>query len=185
MKKDLSTEKNAVPDENFFAHLYIKYKRYVFSYLKKKIGSEQIAEEITQDIFLYIYETKKIFSRCDPRSEKSYLMKIAKSRATDYIRRKKREELRYRNIYLEEVELNRQFFDDIENAYIDGEVLATLFDTLNDLKAEEREVLLDKYKNHLADIHVAEKAKISNYTLKKIEKKFSELVREKLLKYFA
>ena len=185
MKKNQFTEKNAVPDENFFARLYIKYKGYIFTYLKKQIGSEQIAEEITQDIFLYIYETKKTFSHCDPRSEKSYLMKIAKSRATDYIRRKKREELRYRNIYLEEVELNRQFFDDIENAYIDGEVIDTLFDTLNDLQSEEKEVLIDKFKNHLADIHVIEKAKISNYTLKKIEKKFSELAREKLLKYFA
>ena len=43
-------------DENAFASLVRKYQRQIHAFARRKIGDFQIAEDITQETFLQVYQ---------------------------------------------------------------------------------------------------------------------------------
>ena len=76
-------------DENAFAALVRKYQRQVHALVWRKIGDFHIAEELTQDIFLKVYE--KLGTLKDPRCFASWLYRIATRQCLAWLRKRRME----------------------------------------------------------------------------------------------
>ena len=74
-------------DESAFSILVSKYQKSIHSFAWRKIGDYHIAEEITQDTFLQVYN--KLSNLRDPNLFAGWLHAIAKRRCIAWLRKKK------------------------------------------------------------------------------------------------
>lgn len=74
--------------EKAFEKIMIKYKDNIVYFISKYVKNLEAAEDIFQDVMLYILEHKKSYN--SKYSLKTYLYMIAKSKAIDYIRHEKK-----------------------------------------------------------------------------------------------
>ncbi|HEY8387177.1 MAG TPA: sigma-70 family RNA polymerase sigma factor, partial [Parasegetibacter sp.] len=78
-------------DEQAFEQLYHSYSPRIFGNLVKLLKSEDIAEELLQDVFIKIWQRR---SGIDPeQSFRSYLFRIAENSVYDFFRRTARDKL--------------------------------------------------------------------------------------------
>ena len=75
-------------DEKAFEQLVIKYKNNMVYFISKYVKNVENSEDIFQDVIVYILEHKNDYN--NKYSVKTYLYTIAKSKAIDYIRHKKK-----------------------------------------------------------------------------------------------
>jgi len=136
-------EKDTMYKKNF-SLIYSRYSRYVSNRINRMILDREISEEISQDVFMKLFEKR---TPLDPGSPtiKPFLTLIAKHRAIDYMKRKQREDRAMQNIAIESIECCGSFFSDLENSYIEGEVLSTLHDVLEELPAIERNIIVNRF----------------------------------------
>lgn len=74
-------------DEKALLFLYKKYQKPLQSFIFRKLKDYNIAEEISQDVFLDFIEALRDFNY--QSSLKTFLYSIAKNKSIDYIRKKK------------------------------------------------------------------------------------------------
>jgi RNA polymerase sigma factor (sigma-70 family) len=162
-------------DENF-SRCYALFEGALRFFIRGIVRDSFIAEELVQDVFTRLYERRV---ELDPRREttKSFLFTVAKNRTMDYLRRTRCEEKGYQQKLVEEAVLDVQFYENIENAFIEGEVLSTLHDVLNALPDVKRQVF-EKRAMHGVRMSVIEKEfGTSPFMIKKIEKEVCEEIR--------
>ena len=122
-----------------FEELVIKHKDSMIYFIQKYVKSIDIAEDLAQDVFVYILEHKKNykFEYC----LKTYLYTIAKSKALNYIKREKRivaiDEKEYENI---------KDVEELEEKVFKNERAENLKNAIQKLKLEYQNVI------YLADI---------------------------------
>lgn len=75
-------------DHDAFKKLYYAYNGSVVKFLTALLGSQQIAEDIAQDIFAYIWENRQKLTSV--RHFKSYLFTIARNASFKFIRQDQR-----------------------------------------------------------------------------------------------
>lgn len=85
-----------------FDQIVIRHKNSIIYFIQKYVKSIDIAEDLAQDVFVYILINKKNYKF--EYSLKTYLYTIAKSKAINYIKREKRI-----------VELDENQFEDLED----------------------------------------------------------------------
>ena len=88
-------------DENAFVRLVEKYQKQVHALAWRKIGDFHIAEEITQDTFLKVYQ--KIETLKNPNQFAGWLYVIATNQCRTWLRKKK---------------IDTESFDDYDNEYL-------------------------------------------------------------------
>ena len=76
-------------DENAFNIIVEKYRKTLISFIYKIVKDIELAEDITQEVFIYIYKTKKEYDF--KYTLKTYLFITAKSRAINYLNSQKKE----------------------------------------------------------------------------------------------
>ncbi|MBM3239914.1 RNA polymerase sigma factor [Candidatus Poribacteria bacterium] len=75
-------------DQNAFSTLMTKYKSLLFSYVRRKVGDNDDAEDITQEVFVKVY---RALPNWQPRASfQTWLYTIARNRCTDYHRARTR-----------------------------------------------------------------------------------------------
>lgn len=169
-------------DENFIIN-YRKYARPVARFIKKIVFNRAISEELCQDVFLRVYERN---IHLDPDSDKTlnFLFTIAKHAAIDYLRRKDSEEEKIESMNLEEVLLDRQFYEDIENAWLRGEIISTMSDIIDSFPEKKRDLFIALHFGNMSGASMARDSGITAYYIKKIEEEFHRKIRETLGHYF-
>ena len=75
-------------DNKAFEQLIIKYKNQIIFFISRYTKDISIAEDISQDVFVYILLNKKQYDF--QYSFKTYIFMIAKCRAINYIKREKK-----------------------------------------------------------------------------------------------
>ncbi|MBD8346499.1 sigma-70 family RNA polymerase sigma factor [Dysgonomonas sp. GY617] len=110
-------------DTNAFVHIVRRYQRMVFTIVSKIVTNTQDAEDITQEIFIKIYQSLSKF-RGDSEFS-TWLYRIAYNTAITEVRKTKREFIS---------------FDDMAEKLPDAE----LSDNLDELHTEERLQYLDE-----------------------------------------
>ncbi len=76
-------------DMKAFEELVIKYRKSISDFINKIVNDYSIAEDLTQDVFLYILVNKDVYN---PKYKlKTFLFIIARSRSLNYIKKHKRE----------------------------------------------------------------------------------------------
>jgi RNA polymerase sigma-70 factor (ECF subfamily) len=80
-------EKIIKKDERALFYVYKKYQPLIFNFVKSQINNYQLAEELTQDIFLDFIEALRDFRF--QSSLKTFLFSITRHKIIDQIRKKK------------------------------------------------------------------------------------------------
>lgn len=119
-------------DDNAFNELVLKHRKLLTMFIAKYVKNIDIAEDIVQNAFVYM-----LINRVDydfKYSFKTYLYTIAKSRAVNYLKKKKK----FSNI---DDYFNILFVNDLEDNYIASEEKALLKNAISKLKKEYQIVI--------------------------------------------
>jgi len=139
---------------------------------------DTLAEDISHDVFLKIYQSKKIPSGSD-KYIKAYMFKSAKNMAIDYYRAEKRE-----NKKLQDAIPEWSFCEiDESSILIEGEILATTSDIINSFPLYNRKIFYQRFLGRHRN-EISKEKNISSYYIKKIEDEIIKKLREILKKYF-
>ncbi len=167
-----------------FTACYTRHYYRIVKYLLGYIRSWETAEDIVQEMFVRLYEKKR---RLDPESPtiKNYLFSIARNAVLDHMKHESMAAEKYSEVHFEEVSINDQFYSDVENFVIDGEVVSTLHDTMNSFPSAEQKILMERLYDNRRRSRVCADNKISYYRVRMIEENFIDELRQKLQPYFA
>lgn len=136
-------------DDKAFEEIVIKYRKSVTDFIYKIVHDYSIAEDLAQDVFLYILVNKDVYN---PKYKlKTFLFTIARSRSLNYIKKSKREiSIDTYEYYLSET---TDYLDNVDNK----EKLERINSILKSLKPDYQTVI------YLADFE-----KFSNKDISKI-----------------
>lgn len=173
---------NGIDFNNNFILCYLKYSEAITKFLKRMVFNADISEELAQDLFLKIYERAQ---QLDPDSfrTRNYLLTAAKNIAIDYLKRRSVEEAKYKEVHFEEVSLNKQFYNDIENSYLDGEIISTMHDAINSFPEKKRDIFIEKVFNSRNRTAISRDCNVSTYMIKKIEQEIHGKIKHNLIEY--
>jgi RNA polymerase sigma factor (sigma-70 family) len=165
-----------------FILCYEKYFTQVMRYIMKYVSNYHDTEEIAQDVFMRVYEKGE---GLDPESGriKNFIFTIARNKAIDFIKNRKKEMDKLQEAYFEEAVLDDMFFRDIEDLYIEGELVSTLQETLYSFTERERAVYLESEYKSKKHVIVSSEMNISPYKLKKLIKSMNFVLRDKITPY--
>jgi RNA polymerase sigma-70 factor (ECF subfamily) len=173
--------KTVDPFDLFFEEIYSKYYPFLVRYLYRLVHDIGLAEDFAHDIFLRIYKSRRtVVAGISP---KCYLKISAKNIAVDHFRQTAREEAKNKKIIPELKEFDESFYFDIENIVIEGEVLSTVNDVLEEYSERNRKIFVARIMENKTRRQVSEAEKISPYNIKKIEDAILCKLREKLKHY--
>jgi len=168
--------------EQNFTDCYAKYFNIIASFVQKIVFNWDTAQELAQEVFLKIYERKDILEINSGRTTR-FLQAVARNKAYDYIKRNKMKEEKYREVKLAEVSLNRGFYGDVADNYLEARIVSTMHETINSFDKEKRDIFLAKNIKREKLVNVARKSKKSAYKIRQIEDQIKTKIRENIEEY--
>ena len=140
-----------------FKKLILKYKNNLIYFLLKYVKNIEVAEDISQDVFVYLLVNKKKYDF--KYSFKAYLFLIGKSRALNYLKKeKKKKEI------IEKTKIEVE--PSLENYIFKNEVNEKLLKELKNLKPDYRDVI---YLTNFESLSYKEAGKILGKSEKQIK----------------
>ena len=125
-----------IGNKDSFEKIVVRHKDSIIYFIQRYVKSVDIAEDLAQDVFVYILINKKNYKF--EYSLKTYLYTIAKSKALNYIKREKR---------IVELDENRyEDLEELEEKVFKNERAENLKKAIQKLKTEYQNVI------YLADI---------------------------------
>lgn len=123
-------------DESAFDELFARYRRPIFSYAYRMVGSRAYAEDLSQEVFLRVHNRIATF---EPRSRfAAWIFTIASNACLDELRRRKR--ARWLSFGLAAPEPRAEI--DIEGDALDAELRGMVLRELRKLDERHRQVFL-------------------------------------------
>lgn len=164
-------------NKSSFEEIVIRHKNSIIYFIQRYVKSIDIAEDLAQDVFVYILINKKNYKF--EYSLKTYLYTIAKSKALNYIKREKRI-----------VQLDEDKYEDIEELeekIFRNERVENLRKSIKKLKIEYQNAI------YLADIeelsykeigHILKKPDASvKVLIHRARKSLEKIIKEEAYKY--
>lgn len=146
-------------NKNSFEEIVIRHKDAMIYFIQKYVKSVDIAEDLAQDVFVYMLVNKRSYKF--EYSLKTYLYTIAKSKALNYLKREKK------IVQLDEVEC--EDLEQLEEKVFKKERENNLKQSIRKLKIEYQNAI------YLADIEELSYKEIG-YVLKKTETSVKVLI---------
>jgi len=162
-------------DKESLAFLFRKYQPQVYSYSFKFVRNREIAQEITLDVFLKLWEKRSLL--CTDRSISGLLFKMTKDLSISYLRKVSKDVL-LRAEYLEDYHQSLENPTETEFTIEEGRQIAQK--AIADLPPRCRRVFELRYTEQLSLKQIAEEMDISIPTVKKQLKKGRALVKGNL-----
>lgn len=157
-------------DERAFQALFIDYYSVLVSFATKYIDNQEVAEDIVQDVFVKIWETREKLGAIDNLS--AYLYQMVRYRCFSHLRTEKVRQ-RVTKSFTED-------FDETEiNEYIKNETFRIVMDTLENLPPGSRNVFSRALQGYSAK-EIAEELGIAVETVKKQKQVARRLLKERL-----
>lgn len=157
-----------------FNELILKYQHNLLYFIMRYIKSKEAAEDILQDVIVYVLEKKENYNF--KYSFKTYLYMIAKSRAINYIKKQNRciNYNEYENLY-EDIE-------DVEDQIFTSERQIKIRNAINKMKLDYQTVI---YLTQIEDMSYKEVARIMDKDIGQVKalvhnskKKLKELLKK-------
>lgn len=174
-------KKSYDPFDVVFEEIYNKNYTYLVKYLCLLVYDFNVAEDLAHDIFLRIYKSKN--SEITGMKLRNYLRKAAKNIVIDYLRKKAREEAKNNKIIPELMELNELFYMNLENSIIEGEVLSTVNEVLENFSERNRKIFISRIMEQKTRNEISKEEKISPHSVKMIENEILYTLRQKLKQF--
>lgn len=146
-------------DKIAFSHLFSFYKSQVFYYCVHFVKDKEIAEDITQDIFLTIWEKKE-----ELRVETSFsafLYTIAKNRIYDIFRSLSTQSILYEKLMEQAID----YVDDVEKSLEEKNIQELIARALEELSPRQREIFELSRSKGLSHKEIAEQLGLSVFTV--------------------
>lgn len=137
-------------DSDAFTFFYDKYVASVYRFVYIKVSDRQLAEDITQDIFLKTWQ--HIVDKKNVRSFRAFIFRIARNTVVDHYRSSNKQELPLD--YVDGIEESEQNPSISTDKSIDTELLLK---EIKKLKSEYQEVLFLRY---VEDMDISEIAEV-------------------------
>lgn len=134
-----------------------KYQKSLAAFIRKKIGDEDVVEELTQDILMAAYQALPTFN--GKSSEFSFICGIAKHKITDYYRKKKLKMVLFSvNPIIEEI---AEDAITPERDVLKNELKEEIKKTMTELREDYEKILRLKYIDNWKSSQIAQLMKIS------------------------
>ena len=134
-----------------------KYQKSISAFVRKKIGDEDVVEELTQDILMAAYKALSTFN--GKSSEFSFICGIAKHKITDYYRKKKLKTVLFSvNPIIEEI---AEDAITPERDVLKNELKEEIKKTMTELREDYEKILRLKYIDNWKSSQIASLLKIS------------------------
>ena len=145
-------------DKTAFEEIILKHRNNLVYFIFKYVKDKDIAEDIFQDVALYLIERKEVYDF--KYSFKTFLYMVAKSKALNYLRDNKNNLLfdKEKNLYVEEKMLEDIIFSD--------ELKEKLRNVLNKLKYEHQMVI---YLTMIEELSYEETARIMDKSVSQVK----------------
>ncbi|WP_457575644.1 RNA polymerase sigma factor [Desulfomarina sp.] len=161
-----------------FGILVRRYEKPVYNMMFRYCRDRQEAADLTQDVFLRIYERLDSFDRT--RKFFSWLYGLAINRARDWHRRNRRIRCGLSELQWNTPDIENNSFQ--ENKFLEQEEAEALYGALDSLPDETRELVLMRYRH---DLSIRELSAVFNLSesavkmriaraLKKLRREFTE-----------
>lgn len=164
-------------NKNSFEEIVIRHKDSIIYFIQRYVKSIDIAEDLAQDVFVYILVNKRSYKF--EYSLKTYLYTIAKSKALNYIKREKK------IVQLDEMQFEE--LEELEEKVFKNEKADNLRKCINKLKIEYQNAI------YLADIeelsykeigHILKKTEASvKVLIHRARKTLEKMIKEEGYKY--
>ncbi len=153
-------------DETAFANLISKYQRQVHAYALQKIGDFHIAEDITQETFLRVYQHLETLN--DPTQFSRWLYQIANHLCIAWHRKNRLQTQPLEEIHILEIETESYSqYVASENEKISAEAQRDLVkELLTKLKESDREVITLHYFEEMTSSEIGTYLGVSENTIK-------------------
>ena len=157
-------------NEKSFQILFINYYSVLVSFAMKYLESQDVAEDIVQDVFVKIWESREKLGEIDNLS--AYLYQMVRFKSFNYLRAEK--------IRQDATKSFAEELDEIEmNEYIKNETFRIVMQTLEDLPYGSRNVFSRAIQGYSAK-EIAEELGIAVETVKKQKQIARRILKEKL-----
>jgi RNA polymerase sigma-70 factor (ECF subfamily) len=154
--ESVDLEKLTLGDHEAFRRLFMRYYPKVKCFINYFVKSEAIAEDLSQDIFEYIWMNRDMLSNL--KSLNAYLFRIAKNKSINYLNHKLIEE-----DYTSSCINQKEYQIDEEIYAKELELLIQL--TVEKMPAQRRFIFELSRNKHLPNAEIAEKLNISKKTV--------------------
>lgn len=164
-------------NKNSFEEIVIRHKDSIIYFIQRYVKSIDIAEDLAQDVFVYILVNKRSYKF--EYSLKTYLYTIAKSKALNYIKREKK------IVQLDEMQFEE--LEELEEKVFKNEKANNLKKCIKKLKVEYQNAI------YLADIeelsykeigHILKKTEASvKVLIHRARKTLEKMIKEEGYKY--
>jgi RNA polymerase sigma-70 factor (ECF subfamily) len=154
--EQIDLEKLASGDHDAFRRLFMKYYPKVKCFISYFVKSDAVAEDLSQDVFEYIWINRDILSNL--KSLNAYLFRMAKNKSINFLNHKSIEE----NYSLS--------FNDLKEFLIEEEIYAKELEllillTVEKMPEQRRRIFELSRSNNLQNAEIAEKLNISKKTV--------------------
>jgi RNA polymerase sigma-70 factor (ECF subfamily) len=142
-------------DEKAFRFFFDKYYSDLCNFVNQYINNPEMAEELVQDIFVYLWEKKSDISL--HTSVKAYLFLASKNKCLNYLRNTK-SKIRL----LEKYQNENKAVQSTSDLFLESEELKEILDkSINSLPNRCREIFLLSRQSELSHKEIADKLNIS------------------------
>lgn len=177
MRDDLELVENTLKGDIYsFEELVLRHEAGILKFTYNMTGNRESAEEITQDVFITVYNKLYSFSREHKFS--TWLFRIARNKCIDYFRKHKRKP----EVNIEDLQIiSSEMSPDCHVLY--NETKSNVKAFLKSLKAVDREILILRYsQENLTFRDIAELLNMGEAGVKKryykMHKSFEKFVEE-------
>jgi len=147
-------------DQGAFTEIYNRFKGLLYIYACKITRDDDIAEDLVQDIFIYLWDKRQTINFTSSIS--SYLYSAIRYKFFDLVDKQK-----VRADYVQAFQLFLDKGEFLTDNYItEKELSATIEKEIANLSAKMREVFLLSRKENLSNKEIAERLNISEKTVK-------------------
>ncbi len=153
--------------DEMFEEVYRANYSFIVKYLCLIVNDFNIAEDLTHDLFLKIFKSRNAV--ITGGQSRNYLKMAAKNIAVDYLRKQVREDAKTRKIISEIKEYDEAFYQSLENSIIDGEVISTVQDVLENFSESSRMIFISRVFEKKTRKQVSRERCLSSYCIKRIE----------------
>lgn len=166
---------------NSFDKVYFEHRIMVFNLALHYVLNVEDAEEITQDVFIKVYESMEKFNQNS--SLKTWIYRITVNKSIDYIKHKNSQKRFYifgKKSSSEKEYLNTASYEHPAVLLENKQKSAILFEAINTLPENQKTALLLSKLEGLGNIEIAEIMEINIGAVESLQVRAKKALREKL-----
>ena len=164
-------------DEEAFCILYVRYKEKLLYFALRFLKSDEVAEDVLQDVFTNIWTGRRMINPDIPFS--SYLYAIVKNRVLNELRNLQKQNLLREQIWVHALDYSENTEQDI----LSDDLRDIIQKAMHAMTPRQREVFLLSREGQLSYQEIALKLNISVNTVHEHVTNSLQLIRKFLIKY--